>query len=118
MGDSGIRYLKLLTSFALHSDGGRNVALLEILPFEQKRLADRFGERIGKAIAEVKSGRMVPLAEIRIGLPCNVGLFFGHRLDDNSSLPEECSKLARTGVLCLRLNDNRHFNEGSGGHAA
>jgi len=61
----------------------------KILAFEQERLAGNFGEGVGKAIAEVQSGRMAALAEVRPCLTGGIRVFLCNGLDADTRRSEK-----------------------------
>jgi len=93
------RTLRAFTNFAivelasfgerhLRQSGG-NVGPPEILPFEQKSLSGSLGERVREAVPEVQVGRMAAFAEIKEGLPCEMGMFHSDRLNPNAGSTEK-----------------------------
>jgi hypothetical protein len=62
------------------------------------RFAGKLGERLGETVAEIQARRVPPLAEVMEGLPRDVRLVDGERLDDNASPAEEHVALAHPDI--------------------
>ena len=54
----------------------RDVGLSEVVAFEQERLARRFRQGVGKAVAEIQARAMATFAEFRVCLTRQVRLLF------------------------------------------
>ncbi len=92
---------RLCGSSPARSTAGRSirpdVGSSEVVALEQQRLAGRLGQRVGKAVTEIQSGRMIAAAVVDVGLAGDADLLFGHR-----SMPIPARSTNASSRLALR----------------
>src|SRR5216684_5289338 len=58
--------------------GRLDVRLAEVVALEEDRFACRFGEGVGKTVAEIEAGGMAAFPVVGVGLAGQEGLLFGN----------------------------------------
>ena len=87
-------------------EGGWNIGLGEVVPFEEERFAGHLRECIGEAVTEVQPSRVSALSKIRIRLSCNVRLFLGDGFDGDISASKQRVALLEDFSTELTLDDD------------
>src|ERR1700690_1734521 len=95
-----------------------DVGFGEITSLEEKWLTAGLRKRIRETVAEIEARGMSALAVIGECLPCNMGVFLGHRLDRNGSTPNQRVELTATLALGQRLDHDRRLDKCGSRHSA
>ena len=97
---------------------GLDVGQCEVPPLEQKRLASSFRQRVGEAVAEVQSRRVVAFAESPPSPARGLCMLSGDRRQlDQRSFHEDVELMPARGAAAALENDGR-LQEARDRHAA
>jgi hypothetical protein len=95
-----------------------NICLAEISSLKKKGFVRRLSKGIRKAIAEVQLCGVASLAEIKEGLPSQMGLLDRNRLNHDFSSAEKHIALPTGSRTQLAFDHERKLNKIGGAHAA
>src|SRR5712664_998570 len=98
--------------------GRLDVRSAELVAFEQKGFSARFGQRVGKTVAEIEAGGMAAFAVVGVALASQECLLFSDRLDGNARTTEKRVALAYSMVANPAFRNDGSLDKGCGGNSA